>query len=71
MLINLPNGKTISISAYEYLFMITEKEIDLFYQSCMADDLGTEIDNPFILSTKEREKLELTDPEFDFSSDNI
>jgi len=47
MNIQLPTGNTISVSAYEYYFILKEDEIDLFYQSCIADDLGTYIDNPF------------------------
>lgn len=47
MLINLPNGKTVSVSYYEWLFLLDEDKIDEFYSSCLADDLGEEIDNPF------------------------
>jgi len=47
MNIQLPTGNTISVSAYEYYFILKEDEVDLFYQSCIADDLGTYIDNPF------------------------
>lgn len=27
--------------------MLKEEDVDEFYQSCIADDLGIEIDNPF------------------------
>lgn len=45
--ISLPTGKVIYLSVYEWLFMIEDKDIDLFFQSCIADDLGTFEDNPF------------------------
>jgi hypothetical protein len=47
MNISLPTGKVLSISVYEYLFLIPEEDVDLFYQSCIADDLGTIIEDPF------------------------
>lgn len=47
MNISLPTGKVISISAYEYFFVLKEEEVDLFFQSCIADDLGVEINDPF------------------------
>ncbi len=47
MKINLSTGKTIEISYYEWLFMIEEDEVSEFYQRCIAEDLGVEIDNPF------------------------
>lgn len=47
MMINLPNGNTIYVSDYEWLFILKDEDIDLFYQQCMADNLGTYIDNPF------------------------
>lgn len=46
-LINLPTGKTISMTTYEWLFKLKDDEIDGFYQDCIADDLGIEINNPF------------------------
>lgn len=45
--ISLPTGKVIYLSVYEWLFQLEEKDIDAFYQSCIADDLGTYEDNPF------------------------
>lgn len=45
--IQLPTGKTIAISVYDYYFVLKEDEVDNFYQSCIADDLGEEINNPF------------------------
>jgi hypothetical protein len=45
--INLPTGKTITISCYEYFFALKEEDVDLFFQSCIADDLGSFIENPF------------------------
>jgi len=45
--IELANGKTISISTYEWLFVIKDEDLPEFFQSCMADDLGQHIENPF------------------------
>lgn len=54
--IQLPTGNTISVSVYEYYFMLDDNDMDLFYQSCMADDLGRYIDNPF---SKKKHSLEI------------
>jgi hypothetical protein len=43
----LPTGNTITISVYEWLFVITDDQVPLFFQSCIADNLGEYIDNPF------------------------
>lgn len=45
--IQLRTGNTIYVSTYEYYFKLDEKDIDLFFQSCEADNLGIYIDNPF------------------------
>lgn len=45
--ISLPNGKTIYLSVYEYYFQLDEDDMDKFFESCMADDLGTFIEDPF------------------------
>ena len=45
--ISLPNGKAIYVSTYEYYFQLDEKDVDEFFQSCMADDLGSFVDDPF------------------------
>lgn len=45
--ISLPTGKVIYVSVYEYFFLLDDKDIDNFYQSCVADDLGCYIDDPF------------------------
>ncbi len=45
--ISLPSGKVIYISTYEWLFQLEENNVDEFFQSCMADDLGVFIENPF------------------------
>jgi hypothetical protein len=45
--INLPSGNTIWVSTYEYYFKLDEKDVEAFFQSCMADNLGIYIDNPF------------------------
>ncbi len=47
MNIQLATGNTITISVYEWLFILKDEDIPLFYQACMADDLGVYIDNPF------------------------
>ena len=47
MLVQLPTGNTLSISIYEFFFQLKEDEVDAFYQSAIADDLGTYLDNPF------------------------
>lgn len=61
MNINLPTGNTISITVFEWLFILKDEDVDEFYQSCIADDLGTYIDNPF--SHKATGKLEVDDEE--------
>lgn len=45
--IQLKTGKTIYVSTYEYFFKLEEKDVDEFFQSCEADDLGTFIEDPF------------------------
>jgi len=45
--ISLPTGKVIYLSTYEWLFQLDENKIDEFYQTCVADDLGNFIENPF------------------------
>lgn len=45
--ISLPTGKVIYVSTYDYLFQLEEKDVDEFFQSCIADDLGTFVDDPF------------------------
>lgn len=45
--IQLPTGKTIYIPIQTFLFDIKDDEIDLFYQTCIADDLGTFVEDPF------------------------
>jgi hypothetical protein len=45
--ISLPTGKVIYLSVYEYYFELQDKDVDNFFQSCVADDLGTYEDNPF------------------------
>lgn len=57
MNISLPTGKVISVSYYEWLFLLKDEDIHEFYQSCIADDLGTMIENPF--SNRAMEKLEI------------
>ena len=64
MNINLPTGNTISISVYEWLFIIKDEDILDFYQACVADNLGTYIDNPFSNTAMPgRVEYEEVDPE--------
>lgn len=45
--IQLPTGKTIYVSTYDFLFVLKDDEVHLFYQSCVADDLGNFVEDPF------------------------
>jgi hypothetical protein len=45
--ISLPTGKVIYVPSYDYYFMLEDTDIHEFYQSCIADDLGRFIDDPF------------------------
>lgn len=45
--ISLPTGKVIYVSTYDYYFQLEEKDVDEFFQSCIADDLGAFVDDPF------------------------
>lgn len=47
MFLQLPNGKTISIST-EYYFSIPDDKLSEFFQDCIASDIGLEINYPFI-----------------------
>lgn len=47
MNIQLPTGKTINVSTYEYLFVLTDSDMDNFYQMCIAANVGEYIENPF------------------------
>lgn len=47
MQIQLPTGKTLSISTYDFFFVLKEENVEEFFQSCIADDLGTEVNYPF------------------------
>lgn len=47
MNIQLQTGNTITMSYYEYLFILKDEDMDDFYQSCVADNLGIYIDNPW------------------------
>lgn len=57
-LIELPTGKTIYVSTYDYYFSLDEDDMDEFYQNCIADNLGVEIQNPFAMKAVEG-KLEV------------
>lgn len=45
--ISLPTGKVMYLSTFEFYFKLEDKDMDEFYQSCVADDLGIYEDNPF------------------------
>lgn len=45
--ISLPTGKVIYMSTFDWLFVLEEKDVHDFYQSCVADDLGKFVDDPF------------------------
>ena len=57
-LIELPTGKTLYVSTYDYYFSLDEEDMDEFYQNCIADNLGVEIENPFAMKSVEG-KLEV------------
>lgn len=69
--IQLRTGNTVYVSAYEYYFKLDDNDIDLFFQSCEADNLGIMIDNPFsnriVMGTLDEENNEISEePDFDF-----
>ena len=65
MQIQLKTGNTITISSYEFFFVLRDEDVELFYESCVADDLGTYIDNPFS-NKASMGRLEFEDtPEYD------
>jgi len=47
MNIQLPTGMTISISYYDYLFVLKDEDMYSFYQECIADNLGSFIEDPW------------------------
>lgn len=49
------------MSVYEFLFVLKDDEVDLFYQSCVADDLGNFIEDPFA-DKSIKGKLEVDEP---------
>jgi len=61
MRVQLPNGLTIEVSVMDYLFILEEEDMDLFYQECMADNLGIDIVNPF--SRKNIQSLDIDEDE--------
>jgi len=58
--ISLPTGKVIYISVHEYFFQLEEKDVDDFFRNCIADDLGSFIEDPFSMKTPQG-KLEMDD----------
>lgn len=63
MNIQLPTGTTISVNYFEYLFILEDSQVDLFFQECIADNLGTFIENPF--SRMDSSKIEIDEEEED------
>lgn len=61
MYLQLPTGNTVSIST-EFFFSLKDEEITLLYQSCIADNLGIPIENPFAHKSLGGD-LEAEDPE--------
>lgn len=59
--INLPTGNTIYVTVYEYYFLLSEEDVEEFFQSCIADNLGTYIDDPFSNRTMQG-RLEVDEP---------
>ena len=45
--IQIPTGKTIYVSTFEYYFLLREEDVDEFFQSCIADDIGEFMEDPF------------------------
>lgn len=45
--IQLRTGNTVWVSTYEFYFKLDDKDLDLFFQACEADNLGIYIDDPF------------------------
>ena len=45
--ISLITGKVIYVSCWEYYFKLKEEDVDEFFQSCIADDLGVQVEYPF------------------------
>lgn len=45
--IQLSTGKTIYVSTYAYYFILKDEDMALFYESCIADDLGDFVEHPF------------------------
>lgn len=71
MNIELPTGKTLYMSTYEYLFILKDEDVAMFYQSCIADDLGVCIENPFS-NRANNAKLEVEEtPEFEEITSDI
>lgn len=63
MNLQLPTGNTIWIST-EYYFALKDEDIDMFFQACVADNLGIPIENPFSNKTfSGRIELESDDEE--------
>lgn len=58
--ISLPTGKVIYVTTFDWLFVLDEKDVPDFYQSCIADDLGKFINDPFS-QRMSKGKLEVED----------
>lgn len=45
--IQLETGKTLYVPLFEWLFKVEDKDVKEFLQSCVADDLGSFVEDPF------------------------
>lgn len=55
MNIQLPTGMTISVSHYDYLFILKDEDVHSFFQECIADNLGSFINDPWNNSAEKAE----------------
>lgn len=60
--IEIGNGKTLYVSVYEYYFLLKDEDMDEFFQSCLAEDVGNFVENPFSNSIN-RGRLEVDEDE--------
>lgn len=67
MNIQLPTGKTVYISMVEFL-SVEDRDVDIFFQSLIADDSGDFIENPFSAIRPQKE-ICFDLPEIDFDEE--
>lgn len=60
--IQLRTGNTIYVSCFDYYFRLKEEDVELFFQSCEADNLGIMIEDPFA-GTLHHQELDLQEEE--------